>query len=121
MGYCAVISLSFSSVTNVFFISHTPDFINFRINHGINFNKQATMAAACKIIMSGRPIIKRLCFVLCLIFIIVRYTPIEPPKIAKRKNVLSLIRKAPLLARFLSTMTRMDPMILISKMIASKI
>ena len=66
----------------------------------LKYNK--VTAAACIIIISGTPIIKRLCRVLCLIVSIVTYIARLPPKTESKNRVLSLTRHLPFFARSLS-------------------
>lgn len=66
----------------------------------LKYNK--TTAAACIIIISGMPIIKRLCRVLCLIVSIVIYITKLPPKMESKNRVLSFTRHLPFIARNLS-------------------
>lgn len=60
------------------------------------------IAAVCTIIISGRPIMNRLCFVLWRTASMVRYIAAEPPKKAVPKRVFSEMRRLCLFARDLS-------------------
>lgn len=60
------------------------------------------IAAACTIIISGRPTINRLCLVLCRTAIMVRYIAAEPPRSAVMNSVFSAIRRLCFWARDLS-------------------
>ena len=71
-------------------------------------------AAACKIIMAGRPIMNFLCFVLCLIIFMVIYSAAAPPIKASVSSRSSDILNLPRYALYLSAAVKTAEIMLIS-------